>query len=222
MKILLVDDHVLFREGVASLLDTQSDMTVLGEADSVQEAIAKTRELEPDTILMDISLPDGTGLKAARYILAEFPEINIVFLTVHEDDERLFEAIKNGGKGYLLKNTRTAELLEMLRGLRHGEAAISRQMASRLLTAFSSMRTQLASAEHPDEDVMLTSREVEVLNLAAAGASNKKIADQLVISLSTVKNHMRNILSKLHLSNRRQAIAFARRQGLIDSSEEFG
>ena len=132
-KILLVDDHVLFREGVASLLDIQSDMTVLGEAASVKEAVVKARELRPDVILMDISLPDGTGVEAAQQILTKHPEIKIVFLTVHEDDERLFEAIKCGGQGYLLKNMRTAELLDLLRGLDRGEAAISRQMANRII-----------------------------------------------------------------------------------------
>lgn len=219
MKILLVDDHVLFREGLASLLDIQPDMTVLGEAASAQEAIVKARELKPDTILMDISMPGGTGLDAAKQILAEQPEINIVFLTVHEDDERLFEAIKNGGKGYLLKNMRTSELLEMLRGLERGEAAISRQMAARILTEFARMKTHLGATEVLDEDVRLTNREIEILKLAAADASNKDIARQLVVSESTVKNHMRNILSKLHLKNRREAIALARRRGWIDSSQ---
>lgn len=219
MKLLLVDDHGLFREGLISLLESQPDMTILGQAASAQEAVAKARELKPDTILMDISLPDNTGLEAAQQILAEQPEVNIVFLTVHEDDERLFEAIKSGAKGYLLKNMRTAELLDMLRGLKHGEAALSRHMAAQVLTEFARMRKQLATTEPLDEDVTLTNRETEILKLAATGASNKEIAEQLVVSQSTVKNHMRNILSKLHLNNRREAVAFARRQGLINTSQ---
>lgn len=217
MKILLVDDHVLFREGVASLLDTQPDMTVLGEATSVKEAIAKTKELKPDIILMDITLPDGNGVEAARQILAEQPEIKIVFLTIHEDDERLFEAIKCGGQGYLLKNMRTTELLDLLRGLEQGEAAISRKMAGRIMTEFARMRSRLEGIPTggADSDITLTHREIDVLTLVANGASNKEIAEQLVVTESTVKNHMSNILNKLHLKNRREAAAYARRHGLI-------
>ncbi len=217
MKILLVDDHVLFREGLCSLLDVQPDMTVLGEATSVKEAILKAKDLKPDTILMDISLPDGNGIEATRKILAAQPEINIVFLTAHEDDKRLFEAIKTGGKGYLLKNMRTSELLEMLRGLDRDEAAISRKIAAQLLSEFARMRNRLDAAPLvPDApDVTLTNRETEILKQVATGAANKEIAQQLVVSESTVKNHLRNILSKLHLKNRREAVAFARRRGLI-------
>ena len=219
MKILLVDDHVLFREGVASLLDIQSDMTVLGEAASVKEAVVKARELRPDVILMDISLPDGTGVEAAQQILTKHPEIKIVFLTVHEDDERLFEAIKCGGQGYLLKNMRTAELLDLLRGLDRGEAAISRQMANRIMSEFARMRTQLesVSTNTSDQEIALTTREIDVLKLVTDGASNKDIAEQLVVAESTVKNHMSNILNKLHLKNRREAAAYARRYGLTSS-----
>ncbi len=220
MKILLVDDHVLFREGVASLLDTQPDMIVLGESASVKEAVVKARELKPDVILMDISLPDGSGVEAARQILAEQPETRIVFLTVHEDDERLFEAIRSGGQGYLLKNMRTVELLDLLRGLERGEAAISRQMASRIMTEFARMRSQLntVTSDISDSDIVLTTREIDVLKLVTNGASNKEIAAQLVVAQSTVKNHMSNILNKLHLKNRREAAAYARRHGLIPPS----
>ncbi len=215
MKILLVDDHVLFREGLTSLLDAQPDMTVVGQAASMVEAIVKARKLKPDTILMDISMPDGNGIEAARQILAQQPEIDIVFLTVHEDDERLFEAIASGGKGYLPKNTRTAELLKMLRGLAQGEAALSRRLTPRILAEFARMKTHLADVEPLAEEVVLTKREMDVLKLAGTGASNKEIAEQLAITESTIKNHMRHILSKLHLKNRREAVSFARRRGLI-------
>jgi DNA-binding NarL/FixJ family response regulator len=219
MKLLLVDDHVLFREGLVSLLDAQPDMTIVGEAASIKEAVAKAEKLNPDTILMDISLPDGTGLQAASQILSRQPHINIVFLTVHEDDDRLFEAIKRGGKGYLLKNMRTAELLNMLRGLERGEAAISGRMAGRIMAEFARIRPWLSEGEPDEETLLLTSRELELLQLVAEDATNKEIARRLFIAESTVKNHMRNILSKLHLNNRREAAAYAQRRGLIDSSQ---
>jgi len=223
MKILLVDDHILFRQGLCSLLDTQPDMTVVGQAASAAEAILKTRELQPDTILMDISMPGVDGLEAARQILAEYCDIKIVFLTAHEDEDRLFEAIKLGGKGYLLKNMRTVELLDMLRGLDRNEAALSRRMAAKLLIEFAQMGRQLNQlSTFDEEEIVLTDRETDILTLVAQGVSNRQIAAQLDIAESTVKNHMRNILSKLHLKNRREAVAFARRHGLLNatSSEE--
>ncbi len=219
MKILLVDDHVLFREGVATLLNAQPDMVVLGEAASAKEAVVKARQLKPDIILMDISLPGDDGLEAARQILAEQPEVNIVFLTAHEDDERLFEAIKLGGKGYMLKNTRTADILAMLRGVERGEAAITRRLAARVLSEFARLQSRLEQmGPSQDEDLLLTPREKEILRLVATGASNKQIADQLVLSVSTIKNHIRNIFRKLHLKNRREAVAYARRHGLTPPS----
>ncbi|RME46470.1 MAG: DNA-binding response regulator [Caldilineae bacterium] len=219
MKILLVDDHVLFREGVATLLNAQPDMVVLGEAASAKEAVVKARQLKPDIILMDISLPGDDGLEAARQILAEQPEVNIVFLTAHEDDERLFEAIKLGGKGYMLKNTRTADILAMLRGVERGEAAITRRLAARVLSEFARLQSRLEQmGPSQDEDLLLTPREQEILRLVATGASNKQIADQLVLSVSTIKNHIRNIFRKLHLKNRREAVAYARRHGLTPPS----
>jgi len=220
MKILLVDDHALFREGLASLLDAQPDLSIVGQAACVSEAVEQARALKPDAILMDISMPDGTGIDAAREILAEQPDVSIVFLTVHEDDERLFDAISVGGKGYLPKNISTTELLKMLRGLLHGEAALPRQTTSRILNEFARMKTQSPEAEAISEDAALTPRELEILKLAATGASNKEIAQNLVITESTVKNHMRNILGKLNLGNRREAVAYARRRGLLGSSPQ--
>ena len=121
MKILLVDDHVLFREGLAGLINSQPDLTVVGSADSVEDAIAKARALAPDVILMDFSLPDGTGLNATQAILKESPDVKIIFLTRHEQDDRLFEALDNGAKGYLLKNTSVNKLLAFIRGVQYGE-----------------------------------------------------------------------------------------------------
>ncbi len=215
MKILIVDDHVLFREGLVSLLETQPDITVLGEAGRVSEAVVMAHELEPDLILMDFGLPDGTGLDATHAILDEQPEAKIVFLTVHEQDDRLFAAIRSGAKGYLLKNVPVSKLLDYLRGVQHGEAAISPTMTSHILDEFA--RLGRAVDSDPAEIGELTPRELEVLRELATGATNQEIADRLVITDNTVKVHVRNILAKLNLPNRRAASDFARRHGLNNS-----
>ncbi len=215
MRVLIVDDHVLFSEGLASLLNAQPDFSVVGQAGSVGEAITLARELCPDLILMDFGLPDGTGLEATQAILAERPTTNIVFLTVHEQDERLFAAIRSGAKGYLLKNVPVAKLLAHLRGLERGEAAISPTMTSHILGEFARMSPAHESSQVEAE---LTARELDVLKLLAAGASNREIADRLCISENTVKNHVGSILTKLGLRNRREAASFARRHRLINPS----
>jgi DNA-binding NarL/FixJ family response regulator len=211
MRLLLVDDHILFREGLASLLNSQPDLSVVGEASSVPEAIELARKLRPDLVLLDLGLPPGNGLDAMRAILADRPETNIVFLTVHEEDDLLFAAIRGGAKGYLLKNTPVSKLLPYLRGVEHGEAAITPLLARRILDEFSHSRPPCEPEDGPNE---LTPREVEVLHELSRGATNRAIADRLVISERTVKNHVSNILSKLHLKNRREATRFARSQGL--------
>ncbi len=212
MRILLVDDHILFREGLVSLLNSQPDLEVVGEAGSVHEAISLARELQPDLVLMDFGMPDGTGLDATQVILADRPETKIVFLTVHEEDDRLFAAIRSGAKGYLLKNVPVTKLLAFLRGIERGEAAITPVLASRILEEFSRLSTP--RGRERVETGELTTRELEVLRELASGASNREIADNLVIAENTVKNHMRSILSKLNLKNRREAAHFARHQGL--------
>jgi two-component system NarL family response regulator len=215
MRILLVDDHILVREGFESLLNSQPDFRVVGQAGSVAEAIVIARQLCPDLVLMDFGLPDGTGLDATQAILAEQPDIKIVFLTIHEEDDRLFAAIRSGAKGYLLKNVPGAKLLTFLRRTEQGEPAISPDMASRILTEFS--RLEPRPKHEPSETDELTLRELEVLKELASGASNREIADHLVIAENTVKSHVRNILTKLHLRNRREATAFAHSQGLLNS-----
>ena len=218
MRVLIVDDHVLFREGLVSLLETQPDISVAGEAGRVSEAIGMARDLEPDLILMDFGLPDGTGLDATQAILAERPDTNIVFLTVHEQDNRLFAAIRSGAKGYLLKNVPVSKLLDYLRGVERGEAALSPAMTSHVLEEFA----RLDPSRGPDAAELseLTSREVEVLRELATGASNLEIADRLYISENTVKNHVGSILTKLNLRNRREAASLARRHGLLDSASQ--
>ena len=212
MRILLVDDHVLFREGLAGLLKSQQDMQVVGEAGEVAEAIRLAHSLQPELILMDVGLTGGTGIDAARSILADRPQTNIIFLTMHEEDDLLFAGIRSGAKGYLLKNLPVARLLAFLRGVQNGEAAITPKMAGRILAEFTRIQPPSGrAAETPSE---LTGREVEVLHELAMGASNREIADLFVISEGTVKNHVSSILAKLHLHNRREAAFYAQGRGL--------
>ena len=213
MRILIVDDHILFREGLVGLLRAQPDTQVVGECGTVKEAIALARQLKPEIILMDFALPDGNGLDATRAILGEAPEIRIIFLTVHDNDERLIAAMRAGAKGYLLKNLSVSKLLASLRALERGEAAISRTMMARILAEFA--LTSPASDPPPSRLIELTTREIEVLRELSDGITNQEIAGRLFISENTVKNHVHNILDKLNLNNRREAIDFARQHGLV-------
>jgi two-component system NarL family response regulator len=210
--IIVVDDHILFREGLVSLLRNQPDFHVVGEAGTVQDAVHIALRLRPDVILMDFSLPDGVGLDAATAILAQAPQTKIVFLTMHEEDDRLFAAIRSGAKGYLLKNIPVNQLLTSLRGLEQGEAPLSRAMTSRLLVEFS--RQAQTAPEKSASLSQVTEREREVLTELARGGTNREIANRLFISENTVKNHVHNLLEKLKLANRRELIQFARQQGL--------
>ncbi len=218
MRVLLVDDHVLFRKGLASLIDPLEDMEVVGEAGDGREALERARELMPDLILMDIQMPGWDGLKATRLIKEEMPYVKIVMLTVSDDDKDLFEAIKSGAEGYLLKDIEPEELFELLRGVHRGEAPVSGLTAARILDEF----TRLAQEgdRYPSAGESLTPREKEVLQLVAQGATNKEIASQLFITENTAKNHLRNILEKLHVQNRIQAAVYAVREGLLGDSSQ--
>lgn len=209
MRILLTDDHILFRKGLAQLLNTQPDFQVVGEAGDGLEAQIQARELMPDLILMDIHMPQCDGTEATRRIKAELPYVLIVMLTVSDDEQDLFAALKNGAQGYLLKKMDPEDLFAQLRGLARSEAPLSRLMASKILREFSRALTP-----EPDVERALTTREQQVLQLVALGMTNRDIADKLVVSENTVKNHLRNILAKLHLENRVQAAAYALREGL--------
>ena len=215
MKLVVVDDHILFREGLVSLLARQPDMQVLGEAGTVAEAVDLVHRVKPDMILMDFNLPDGTGLEATRIILAENPKVKIIFLTIYDEDVRLFGAIRLGAKGYLLKNIPVVELLAALHAVEKGEPALSPAMVVRLMNEL----TRTPSPE-PDQagavDLLslLTARELEVLRELATGVANRTIADRLFISENTVRNHVHNLLEKLNLSSRREAVSLARQNGL--------
>jgi DNA-binding NarL/FixJ family response regulator len=212
MKILIVDDHVLFRDGLVSMLRGQADIEIVGEAGLLSEAIEMARELRPEVVLMDFTLPDGDGTQATRAILDENPGAIIVFLTMHDANDRLFAAIRSGAKGYLLKNMPFPRLLESLRGLAKNEAAISREMTARILEEFS----RLGPPQEPERSKLasLTLREVEILRELATEASNHEIAGRLTLTETTVKNHVHSILKKLELRSRQEAARFARQQGL--------
>ncbi len=212
MRILIVDDHILFREGLTGLLRSQPDMEVIGECGTMSEAVSMALQLKPDVVLMDFSLPDGTGLEATSSILAQLPATQVIFLTVHDNDDRLIAAMRAGAKGYLLKNLSVNKLLASLRALERGEAAISRIMMARILEEYAQSRPPTKGS--PSPLVGLTSREIEVLQELADGITNQEIATRLFISENTVKNHIHNILEKLSLHNRREAIEFARKNGL--------
>ena len=213
-RLLLVDDHALFREGLASLFAYQDDFVVVGEASNGVTALAQVAALGPDIILMDIDMPGEDGITTTRKLKSEFPDVTVVMLTVHDATDKLLEAIKAGAQGYLVKNIRTAELLEQLRGLRRGEAAITRRMAARILEEF--QRGQPTPVESASD---LTARELEVLELVADRLSNKEIAARLVISEHTVKNHLKNILAKLHLRSRREAADYGLARGWVRPAE---
>lgn len=214
MRVLLADDHALFRAGLASLLRAWA-MDVVGEAGSGKEALELAREVQPDLVLMDIGMSPVNGLEATRAIKAELPGVKVVIITVSEDDQDLFEAVKSGAEGYLLKGMSEEEFGTALTRLTAGEPAFTPGLAARVLDEFVRMSRE-PSNEHAGAEGKLTSRERDVLRLVAAGATNREIASELFISENTVNFHMKHILGKLHLKNRVHAAAFAIRVGLAE------
>ena len=221
-RILLVDDHELFREGLVGLIDAQPDLEVVGQAADGLEALTLVRDLQPDLIVMDINMPICDGLEATRLIRADLPETRIVILTVHDQDEKLFEAIKAGANGYILKDTNSTDFLKGVRGALGGEATLPPKLATSLLDEFARLANQPQTVPPDDVESDLTPRELDVLNLVATGATNQEISDQLSISLHTTKSHVRHILSKLHAVNRRDAARLAAQQGLLRGKQHDG
>lgn len=213
VRLMVVDDHRLFRDGLVSLLKNFEDVDLVAEAGTGAEAVQKAKDELPAVILMDMSMPGMSGIDACKQILAIAPETAICMLTVSEQDEDLFAAIRAGARGYLLKDTELDVLHDSLRVLAEGGTSITPVLARRLLEEF-------AKASPPPRQPgpgldQLTSREREILEYVAAGWRNQEIADHLVIAVNTVKVHLRNILEKLDLRNRQQAAAFAAQEGLI-------
>lgn len=215
IRVLLVDDHALFRQGLRRQLEDQPDFEIVGEAATGREAVERASELMPDVILMDIYMPDVDGLEATRTIRTRLPYSRIVMLTVSDEDHNLFEAIKAGAQGYVLKKIEPRELYEKVRGAARGESPLSPQMAPRLIAEFARLAAQGGEG---DVDA-LTPREHDVLSAVARGLSNKEIAAALGLSEYTVRNHLRNIMEKLHLRNRTEAATYAVRRGLAPADE---
>ncbi len=211
MRVLVADDHSLFRDGIVSLLEA-AGFTVVGQVGNGRAAVEAAKQMQPDLVLMDLTMPEMTGLEALRAIRAEAPDAQVVILTVSDEDKDLFEAIQSGARGYLLKSLNANEFLEILEGLKRGEAAISRKTAARLMDGFAALSQQKST---PAET--LTPREIELLQLLVDGLSNKAIAERLSLSENTVKYHIKNILQKLGVQNRTEAATHAIRDGLIKS-----
>jgi DNA-binding NarL/FixJ family response regulator len=222
MKILLVDDHALFCEALQNLL-TLHGHQVVGTAGDGLEALEKSRRLHPDLILMDIEMPGCDGLTATRLIRAEMPVTKIVMLTVNQQDERLFDAIKSGASGYLLKSLRASQLLSCLSQLAEGQAALSPGFADKILEEFARMGRQLESnSEQVEETADLTARQRQILTLIAQGMTYEEMGKTLFLSERTIRYHMEEIIQRLHLANRSQVIAYAARMGLtLDQHESM-
>jgi DNA-binding NarL/FixJ family response regulator len=210
IRVLIVDDHPLFRDGMHGLLDSVSETEVVGEAASGEEAITRAESLQPDVILMDIKMPGMNGLQAMREILNISPHIRILIVSMLEDDDSVFAAMRAGARGYIPKGANQAEMLRAIRAVANGEAIFGPGIAQRLIGFFSTSRPSAAPKIFPE----LTDREAEILALIAQGRMNEEIADQLVLSLKTVRNHVSNIFSKLQVADRAQATIRARDAGL--------
>jgi len=212
IRLLLVDDHAVVRSGLKMLLASEADVEIVGEAGSGSEAVSAAGSARPDVVLMDIGLPDMTGIEAARVIKSQFPKIAIVALTIHEDEEYFFKMLEAGASGYVPKRAAPEELLTAIRAAALGEVYLYPSLAKLLVKDYLS---QEHAAEHKPTLDGLTAREQEVLSLLAEGAANDRIAESLVISPKTVERHRENIMHKLNLHSRSELVRYAIRKGII-------
>ncbi|HML22465.1 MAG TPA: response regulator transcription factor [Aggregatilinea sp.] len=217
IRILIVDDHTIVRKGLRALLVTKEDLEVVGEASSGEEALAQAAALRPDVILMDLSMPGMGGIEATRQLTAEYPEIRILVLTSFVTDDLVFPAIKAGALGYLLKDSDPADLVRAIHEVYQGDSSLHPTIARMLLAELTHADTHTP----PPETQVLTTREVEIARLIARGLSNRAIADQLTIAETTVRAHVSNILSKLHLASRNQVTLYVLREGLASLDDDL-
>ena len=215
IRVVICDDHALFRRGLTMVLEDEPGIEVVGEAEDGDAAVAAAEQLAPDVVLMDVRMPKRSGIEATRAIAELVPTARIVMLTVSDEEEDLYEAVKAGAAGYLLKEISIEEVAEAIRSVMTGQSLITPSMASKLLAEFSNL-SKKAEARNAVPVPRLTERELEVLRLVAQGMSNKEIASELYISENTVKNHVRNILEKLHLHSRMEAVVYAVREKILD------
>ncbi len=215
LRILIVDDHALFRRGLQMVLKQEPDIDVVGEAGDGHEAVDKAQELMPDVILMDVRMPRRSGIEATQQIKDLLPHVKILMLTISDEEADLYDAIKAGASGYLLKEISIDEVADAIRSVWAGQSRISPSMAAKLLTEFAAM-SKRAEERQQLPAPRLTDREMEVLKLVAQGLNNRDIAKELFISENTVKNHIRNILEKLHLHSRMEAVVYAVREKLLE------
>jgi two-component system NarL family response regulator len=215
IRVLLVDDHALFRRGLLLVLESEDGIEVVGEAEDGEEAIRKAEELAPDVVLMDVRMPRVSGIEATQRLAESLPTTRIIVLTVSDEEDDLYEAIKAGATGYLLKEISIEEVADAVRAVMQGQTLISPSMASKLIAEFANL-SKVASQRTSVPAPRLTDRELDVLRLVAQGLTNREVAEQLFIAENTVKNHVRNILEKLHLHSRMEAVVYAVREKLLD------
>ena len=210
IRILIADDHPIFRDGMRGLLDSVADTEVVGEATTGEEAIARAASLQPDVILMDLKMPGMNGIEATRHIVQTSPHVGVLVVTMFEDDDSVFAAMRAGARGYLLKGANQAEMLRAIRAVGNGEAIFGPAIAERVMRYFAAPRPAATPQVFPE----LTEREREILALIARGQGNQEIAERLFLSLKTVRNHVSNIFAKLQVADRAQAVLRAREAGL--------
>ena len=213
IKVLIADDHAFYREGVRAFLNNTHDIEVVGEANNGDDAIAKARELTPTVILMDLKMPGMNGIEATRRIHEAQPDIGVLVLTMFDDDDSVFAAMRAGARGYLLKDADKDEVVRAIVAVERGEAIFSPAIAQRMVQYFSAAPSHSSGKKQPDEFSELTERELEILNLIARGDNNNTIANKLSLSIKTIQNYVSSILTKLQVADRAQAIVRAREQG---------
>ncbi len=222
IRVLVCDDHAVFRRGLALVLEPETDIEVVGEASEGREAVAMSREVGPDVVLLDVRMPGMGGIEAARLLATEVPEARVVMLTVSDTEDDLYEAVKAGAVGYLLKEVSIEEVAEAVRAVAAGQSLVTPSMATKLLSEFSALANRVEGGRVAPSGPRLTSREVEVLGFLARGQSNRDIAEALFISENTVKNHVRNILEKLQLHSRTEAALYAVREQIVELDPDQG